>query len=141
MSALESPPDPSQPSGRQYYPLTEEESCWMTQTLTPSALSLLLFIRTRDPVGNRMTEIETSQIAAKLGLSERTIQKALTELAEQDRMPRGQPQALGEIERGENLTHLPQEGDEADRASAIFKSREPVQMDERMSQVGERRSR
>jgi hypothetical protein len=64
-----------------HYRVTHEEWCWMFKNLTESEKGVLYYLRTLDPFGDRYQEIGTREIADTLGISQRSVQRAVLKLA------------------------------------------------------------
>jgi DNA-binding CsgD family transcriptional regulator len=67
-----------------FYPLQHQEFLQLNQILTQSELSVYLWLKTNDPFGGKLIEADTQRIAQDLGISRRTVQRALARLQEKD---------------------------------------------------------
>ena len=60
-----------------FYPLQHQEFLKLNQTLSQSELSVYLWLKTNDPFGQKFIEADTQKVAQDLGVSRRTVQRAL----------------------------------------------------------------
>lgn len=67
-----------------FYPLQHQEFLHLNRILTQSEFSLYLWLKTNDPFGVKLVEADTQKIAEDLGISRRTVQRALVKLREHD---------------------------------------------------------
>ena len=67
-----------------FYPLQHEEFLNLNRILTQSELSVYLWLKTNDPFGEKLMEADTQEIAKDLGISRRSIQRALVKLREEN---------------------------------------------------------
>ncbi len=67
-----------------FYPLQHEEFLNLNRILTQSELSVYLWLKTNDPFGEKLMEADTQEIANDLGISRRSIQRALVKLREEN---------------------------------------------------------
>ena len=67
-----------------FYPLQHQEFLQLNQILTQSELSVYLWLKTNDPFGGKLIEADTQKIAEDLGVSRRTVQRALVKLQQED---------------------------------------------------------
>ena len=65
-----------------FYPLQHQEFLHLNRILTQSEFSLYLWLKTNDPFGGKLIEADTQEIAKDLGISRRTVQRALVKLRE-----------------------------------------------------------
>ena len=65
-----------------FYPLQHQEFLHLNRILTSSEFSLYLWLKTNDPFGEKLIEADTHEIAQDLGISRRTVQRALIKLRE-----------------------------------------------------------
>ena len=65
-----------------HYPLTANEFLWLNAELKDAELRVYLYLMTLNPFRNSVMEIDTAQIAEQLGLTRRTIQRAIKQLQE-----------------------------------------------------------
>jgi DNA-binding transcriptional ArsR family regulator len=65
-----------------HYPLTADEFLWLNANLKDAELRVYLYLMTLNPFRNSVMEIDTAQIAEQLGLTRRTIQRAIKRLQE-----------------------------------------------------------
>ncbi len=65
-----------------FYPLQNEEWLKLCNLLTHSELKVLLHLRTLEPYGDRYQESSTADVASVLGISQRSVQRALLRLSE-----------------------------------------------------------
>ena len=65
-----------------HYPLTANEFLWLNAELKDAELRVYLYLMTLNPFRNSVMEIDTAQIAEQLGLTRRTIQRAIKRLQE-----------------------------------------------------------
>ncbi len=65
-----------------FYPLQHQEFLHLNRILTQSEFSLYLWLKTNDPFGGKLIEADTHKIAKDLGISRRTVQRALVKLRE-----------------------------------------------------------
>ena len=67
-----------------FYPLQHQEFLQLNQLLTQSELSVYLWLKTNDPFGDKFIEANTQKIAKDLGISRRSVQRALVKLQQED---------------------------------------------------------
>ncbi len=67
-----------------FYPLQHQEFLKLNQVLTQSELSVYLWLKTNDPFGGKLIEADTHEIAKDLGISRRTVQRALVKLQKEN---------------------------------------------------------
>ncbi|WP_237743553.1 HTH domain-containing protein [Pleurocapsa sp. PCC 7319] len=67
-----------------FYPLQHQEFLKLNQILTQSELSVYLWLKTNDPFGGKLIEANTHEIAKDLGISRRTVQRALVKLQKEN---------------------------------------------------------
>ena len=65
-----------------FYPLQHKEFLKLNKLLTQAELAVHLWLKTKDPFGDKLIEASTKQIADDLNVSRRTIQRALVKLRE-----------------------------------------------------------
>ena len=63
-----------------FYPLQHEEFIKLNKLLTQAEFAVHLWLKTKDPFGDKLIEASTKQIADDLNVSRRTIQRALVKL-------------------------------------------------------------
>jgi DNA-binding MarR family transcriptional regulator len=63
-----------------FYPLQHDELISLNKKLTASELSIYLWLKTKDPFGDKLVEADTLKIAEDLNVSRRTVQRALVKL-------------------------------------------------------------
>ncbi len=66
-----------------FYPLQHQEFLKLNQILTQSGFSVYLWLKTNDPFGGKLMEADTQKIADDLGISRRTVQRALVKLQQE----------------------------------------------------------
>ncbi len=66
-----------------FYPLQHQEFLNLNRSLTQSELSVYLWLKTNDPFAEKFIEADTQEIANDLGISRRTVQRALVKLQEE----------------------------------------------------------
>ena len=66
-----------------FYPLQHREFLKLNKILTQSELSVYLWLKTNDPFGGKLVEADTQKIAEDLGISRRTVQRALVKLQQE----------------------------------------------------------
>jgi hypothetical protein len=74
----------TQKIAHKFYPLQHQEFLQLNQILTQSELSVYLWLKTNDPFGGKLIEADTQRVAQDLGISRRTVQRALVRLQEKD---------------------------------------------------------
>ena len=67
-----------------FYPLQHQEFLKLNQLLTQSELAVYLWLKTNDPFGSKFVEADTQKIAEDLGISRRSIQRALAKLQQEE---------------------------------------------------------
>ena len=67
-----------------FYPLKHQEFLKLNRILTPSEFSVYLWLKTNDPFGEKLIEADTQEIAHNLGISRRTVQRALVKLQQEN---------------------------------------------------------
>ena len=67
-----------------FYPLRHEELLHLNQILTASELSIYLWLKTKNPFEEKLIEADTQEIAQDLGVSRRTVQRALGKLQQEN---------------------------------------------------------
>ena len=67
-----------------FYPLQHQEFLQLNQLLTQSELSVYLWLKTNDPFGDKFIEANTQKIAKDLGISRRSVQRALAKLQQEE---------------------------------------------------------
>ena len=67
-----------------FYPLQHQEFLQLNQILTQSELSVYLWLKTNDPFGGKLIEADTQKIAEDLGVSRRSVQRALVKLQQEE---------------------------------------------------------
>lgn len=67
-----------------FYPLQHQEFLQLNQLLTQSELAVYLWLKTNDPFGDKLIEADTQKIAEDLGISRRSIQRALVRLQREE---------------------------------------------------------
>lgn len=68
---------------RKFYPLQHQEFLHLNQLLTQSELAVYLWLKTNDPFGGKFIEADTQKIAEDLGISRRSVQRALVKLQQE----------------------------------------------------------
>ena len=66
-----------------FYPLQHQEFLKLNQILNQSELSVYLWLKTNDPFGGKLIEADTQKIAEDLGISRRSVQRALVKLQQE----------------------------------------------------------
>ena len=67
-----------------FYPLKHEELLHLNQILTASELSIYLWLKTKNPFEDKLLKADTQEIAEDLGVSRRTVQRALIKLQQEN---------------------------------------------------------
>ena len=67
-----------------FYPLQHQEFLKLNQLLTQSELAVYLWLKTNDPFGGKLIEADTQKIAEDLGISRRSVQRALVKLQQEE---------------------------------------------------------
>ena len=67
-----------------FYPLQHQEFLKLNQLLTQSELSVYLWLKTNDPFGGKLIEADTQKISEDLGISRRSVQRALVKLQREE---------------------------------------------------------
>ena len=67
-----------------FYPLQHQEFLKLNQLLTQSELAVYLWLKTNDPFGDKLIEADTQKIAEDLGISRRSVQRALVKLQQEE---------------------------------------------------------
>ena len=67
-----------------FYPLQHQEFLKLNQLLTQSELAVYLWLKTHDPFGSKFVEADTQKIAEDLGISRRSVQRALVKLQQEE---------------------------------------------------------
>ena len=67
-----------------FYPLQHQEFLKLNQLLTQSELAVYLWLKTKDPFGDKLVEADTQKISEDLGISRRSIQRALAKLQQEE---------------------------------------------------------
>ncbi|MDJ0597169.1 MAG: MarR family transcriptional regulator [Pleurocapsa sp. MO_226.B13] len=67
-----------------FYPLQHQEFLKLNQILTQSELAVYLWLKTNDPFGSKFVEADTQKIAEDLGISRRSVQRALVKLQQEE---------------------------------------------------------
>ncbi len=61
-----------------------QEFLKLNQILTQSELAVYLWLKTNDPFGSKFVEADTKKIAEDLGISRRSVQRALVKLQQEE---------------------------------------------------------
>ena len=67
-----------------FYRLQHQEFLKLNQILTHSELSVYLWLKTKNPFGGKLIEADTRKISEDLGISRRTVQRALPRLQQEN---------------------------------------------------------
>lgn len=67
-----------------FYPLQHQEFLKLNQLLTQSELAVYLWLKTNDPFGSKFVEADTQKIAEDLGITRRSVQRALVRLQQEE---------------------------------------------------------
>ena len=67
-----------------FYPLQHQEFLKLNHLLAQSELSVYLWLKTNDPFGGKLIDADTQKIAEDLGISRRSVQRALVKLQQEE---------------------------------------------------------